>query len=147
MHRLVPDGATWSRCRNSRAFLEMKGSRLLLGLCACKLGSLHHRNVNYWLGRLHSDQQKCQCLLQERRLVLGKSASGAMRRGNPSTRQKPYRLTWMTKATANSSQMEMLPWNLQTSMILGEDAFLWVEHRWGQTKGYLNVRLETIIHS
>jgi len=29
----------------------------------------------------------------------------------------------MIKATANSSQMEMRPWNLQTSMILGKDTF------------------------
>lgn len=61
-----------------------------------------------------------------------------MKRGNPSTLQKRSRLTWMIRATANSSQMEMLPWNLQISMILGEVISLWVGHRWGQTKGQLN---------
>lgn len=39
MHRFVPDGAIWSRHRNRRAVVEIKGSRLLLDLSVCKLGS------------------------------------------------------------------------------------------------------------
>lgn len=134
MHRFVIGGAIWSRHRTSRAVGGNEGLKALARSVCLQAGKLHYRNVNYWQGRLCWDQQKCLCFLQERKLALGKSAYGAMKKGNPSTLQKQYRLTWMIKATANSSQMEMLPWNLQISMILGEKAFLWVERRLDRQK-------------